>query len=171
VTADHRDEDARSPDGGSDSLPNETGRDAGGHFSSGNMIGERTRFREHNEASLKHGLRRFEARGAIPSDLKVSLEEFRAEVICDLGGADELTGITKGYVRGLVDLDACRRLLQADIMKNGLITPKGRVRGIYTKLLETMDRWDRYAQRLGVERKAKPITFAESIRARGIHDE
>jgi hypothetical protein len=101
----------------------------------------------------------FEARGqgALPDDLRVSVEDFRNAIVSDLGGAEELTAITKGYVRGLVDLETCRRLLQADIVKRGLVTPKGRVRGIYTKLMETMDRWDKYAQRLGTERRSRAV--------------
>jgi len=107
----------------------------------------------------KHGLYSFEAHGqvALPDDLRVSVEDFRNEIVSDLGGTEELTAIAKGYVRGLVDMETCRRLLQADIVKRGLVTPKGRVRGIYTKLLETMDRWDRYAQRLGTERRSRSV--------------
>ena len=44
-----------------------------------------------NSANLRHGFRRFQTTGALPSDLRVSFDEFRDHLISDQGGLDELS--------------------------------------------------------------------------------
>lgn len=110
-----------------------------------------------NEVALKHGMRRFEQRGELPPDLRVTTEEFRESLISDQGGAEELTAIRAGYVRRLTEVETCVRLLSNDLVQRGLFTPRGRVRNTYSRLLETIDRWDRLAQRLGLERKTRRV--------------
>jgi hypothetical protein len=98
-------------------------------------------------------------------DLQQSIAEFRSGIISDLGGSSELTTIVGGYIRRLCDVEVALRLLQNDLVTRGLFTPKGRVRSTYQRLLETIGTWDRLAQRLGTERKARPLTFADAVRA------
>jgi hypothetical protein len=113
--------------------------------------------RQGNETALKHGLRRFEQRGAVPDELRVTTEEFRDGLVADQGGADALTTVRAGYCRRLSEIETCVRLLQNDLVQRGLFTPRGRVRNTYSRLLETIDRWDRLAQRLGMERRSKQV--------------
>jgi hypothetical protein len=112
-----------------------------------------------NQAARKHGVRAFETRGGavLPGDLRQSVDEFRAQVITDRGGTDQLTAVEGGYIRRLGELETVARLLASDLAQRGLFTPKGRVRGTFTRWLETLDRWDRYAQRVGADRRAKPV--------------
>ena len=111
-----------------------------------------------NSAARKTGVRAFETRGpaALPADMRQSVDEFRAQVIADRGGVDELTAVEGAYIRRLAELETVTRLLASDLAQRGLFTPRGRVRGTYGRWLETLDRWDRYAQRVGLERRSKP---------------
>ena len=61
-------------------------------------------------------------------------------------------------VRNLGEVDAFVRLAADDIRRNGFFTERGRTRSIVFTFLQLLDRWDRYAQRLGMERRAKPVT-------------
>jgi hypothetical protein len=117
-----------------------------------------------NQTARKHGVHAFEARGAaaLPADLRVSVDEFRVQVISDRGGVDNLTAIEGGYIRRLSELETVARLLTSDLALRGLFTPRGRVRGTFSRWLETLDRWDRYAQRVGVDRRARQISTLQA---------
>ena len=137
---------------GASTNPTNTDRCANGHVLQG------------NQAARKHGVRAFETRGAgaLPGDLRQSVDEFRAQVIIDRGGTD-LSAIEGGYIRRLAELETVARLLASDLAQRGLFTTKGRVRSTFTRWLETLDRWDRYAQRVGAERKAKPVSIVDYL--------
>lgn len=113
-----------------------------------------------NTAAYKNGVRQFQTRGAaaLPADLKVTTDEFREGLVADQGGADDLTTLRSGYIRRLCEIEVCVRLLQNDLVSRGLFTPRGRVRGTYDKFLATIGQWDRLAQRLGVDRRARQIS-------------
>lgn len=122
--------------------------------------------RSGNRTAQKHGVYTFEARGAaaLPGDLRISVEEFRAQVISDRGGVDDLTAIDGGYIRRLSELETVVRLLASDLAQRGMFTPRGRVRTTFNRWLEALDRWDRYAQRIGHERRPKQVpTLAEYL--------
>jgi hypothetical protein len=120
-----------------------------------------------NTNALKHGVRAYESRGdaALQPALRATVDEFREQVIADRGGAGHLTAVEAGYVRRLGELEAVVRLLAADLAQRGLTTPKGRVRGTFSRWLEALDRWDRYAQRVGADRRARPVDPFEAVRA------
>ena len=111
-------------------------------------------FLKGNGAALTHGLRRYQQTGVLPADLRVSVEEFRATLISDQGGLDELTAVRAGLCRLLVDAEVGRRLLMNEVVRAGVNTRPGRA--AYDRLLATMDRWHRVASTLGTERRAKP---------------
>lgn len=116
--------------------------------------------------ALKHGVRAYQARGeaALPDDLRVSVADFQAQIVADRGGADNLTAIEAGYVRRMAELETVTRLLASDLATRGMFTTKGRVRNTFSRWLETLDRWDRYAQRIGVHRQAKRVDPLEAVR-------
>jgi hypothetical protein len=121
-----------------------------------------------NRAAQTHGVYAFENRGpaALPADLRISVDEFRAQVISDRGGVDNLTAIEAAYIRRLVELETVVRLLTADLAQRGLFTAKGRVRSSISKLFEGFDRWDRYAQRIGLDRCPRQVqTLSERLTA------
>jgi hypothetical protein len=98
-----------------------------------------------------------------PPNLKEHAAELMAGVTSDLGGEAELTTLENSYVRKLGDIDITLRLLTHDIAVNGLLTPGGRVRDVYDKLLSGLAAFDRYAQRLGLERRTKRVQSISDI--------
>jgi len=62
----------------------------------------------------------------------------------------------------LSELETVARLLTSDLAQRGLFTPRGRVRVTFSRWLETLDRWDRYAQRVGADRRARQIPTLQS---------
>ena len=120
-----------------------------------------------NQAARTHGAYAFENRGpaALPADLRVSVDEFRAQVIRDRGGVDGLTAIEGGYIRRLGELETVVRLLASDLATRGLFTPRGQVRGTFSRWLESLDRWDKYAQRIGVDGHKPVLTLSQRLAA------
>lgn len=121
----------------------------------------------HPGPALKHGVYAFENRGpaALPADLRISVDEFRAQVISDRGGVDTLTAIEGGYVRRLTELETVVRLMASDLAQRGLFTPRGRVRGTFSRWLESLDRWDRFAQRIGLDTRKPALTLSQRLAA------
>lgn len=114
-----------------------------------------------NSAALTHGMRRYQANGALPDDLRVDVDQFRAQLVADQGGVDELSAVRAGLCRMLVDAEVGRRLLMQQVVKHGIDSKPGRA--AYDRLLATMDRWQRVAVAIGVERKQRPVTFAQAV--------
>ena len=110
-----------------------------------------------NQTARKHGVRQFEQHGerVLPADVRLSVDEFRSQVVADRG--DDLTAIEGGYIRRLGELETVARLLASDLATRGLFTPKGRVRNTFSRWLETLDRWDKFATRVGTDRRAKRV--------------
>jgi len=96
--------------------------------------------------------------------LAQTIDEFRAGVIADKGGMENMTTIEIAVVRRLSELEATARLLGADLAQRGVLTPRGRVRGVYRQWLETLDRFDKYCARVGPERRARQVDPIEGVR-------
>lgn len=98
-----------------------------------------------------------------PLELRAAVAEFLAGVVTDRGGESELSTLERAYVQKLGELDVTIRLLVEDIAANGLLTQGGRVRGSYDKLLAGLTVFDRYAQRVGLDRRAKRVESISDI--------
>jgi hypothetical protein len=116
-----------------------------------------------NAQRRTHGVRAFETTGRLPDVLRQTVEEFREAVITDRGGAAELSTLESAYIRRLSEVEAVARLLAADLASRGLTTPKGRVRSTFSRWLEAVDRWDRLAQRVGTDRRARVLSLQERL--------
>ena len=116
------------------------------------------RFLPGNNAALTHGQYRYRATGALPTDLRVSVDDFRDALVNAQGGLEELdqVPVRAGLVRLLVDCEVGTRLLMHEVVKRGVDTKPGRA--AYDRWLQTVDRWQRIAGSLGVERRAKDVT-------------
>lgn len=112
-----------------------------------------------NQLHRTHGAFSFRDRGvaALPDPMRLSVEDFRDGIVRDLGGAEELSTIMHGHVRRLGELETTCRLLASHLAQHGIFTPRGRVRSAYTQWLLTLDRWQKVAERIGVERKLKSV--------------
>ena len=130
-------------------------RCTGGHVLAGNQV------------ARKHGIRAFEQRGesALPADLRVSVDDFKMQVIADRGGLDALTAIQRGCIVRLSEVETVSRLLASDLAQRGLFTPRGRVRSTLQRWLEVIDRWERLAQRIGMDRRNQVVTLSERLAA------
>lgn len=119
------------------------------------------RFGKGNSAALKHGLARYAAKRTLThEDVRAEVERFMAQVVSDQG---ELTAIRSGYVRNLATVETLVQLAVKDLRANGLHTEKGRTRQMVFTLMQFLDRWDRYAQRLGMERRQKRVESLEDF--------
>lgn len=116
-----------------------------------------------NSGALRDGVRRFETRGVLPADLRVSVDDFRDQVVLDQGGLGELSAIRSAYIRRLVDLETCARLLMRDFATHGVLTERGRVRASFDRFLALTDRWDRLASKLGMERRSRNVTGMAAV--------
>ena len=116
-----------------------------------------------NTARMTHGLRRYETRRVLPDDLKTTVDEFRAALIADQGGLEELTAARAGLCRLLVDAEVGRRLLVDQLYRHGIDSKPGRA--AYDRLLTTMDRWQRIAGTLGLERRQRHVNPIDAVHA------
>lgn len=89
------------------------------------------------------------------ADLRLTVDELMQGIVTDQGGETELSTLERSYIRKLGDLEITIRLLAGDIATNGLTTPGGRVRDVYPQLLSGLTVFDRYAQRIGLSRRAR----------------
>jgi hypothetical protein len=71
--------------------------------------------------------------------------------------------IETGYVRRLTQLEGSLELLGEDLAARGVMTVRGRPRAAFTLFLRVLDTWDRYAQRLGIERRAKRVPTLSEV--------
>ena len=113
-----------------------------------------------NQLHRTHGTYSFRDRGAtaLPNVLRQTVDEFRESVIADRGGTSELSTLEAAYIRRLAEVETVARLLAADLASRGLTTPRGRVRGTFSRWLECLDRWDRLAQRVGTDRRSRSVS-------------
>jgi hypothetical protein len=79
----------------------------------------------------------------------------------------ELSTLEHAYIEKLGDIDVTIRLLTSDIAANGLLTPGGKVRHVYDRLLAGLAAFDRYAVRIGVERRAKRVESLVEVMTNG----
>ena len=98
--------------------------------------------------------------------LQQTIAEFREAVIADRGGASELSTLESAYVRRLSEAETVARLLAADLATRGLFTPRGRVRNTFSRWTEAVSLWDRLAQRVGVDRRSRPVPSLSDYLAR-----
>ena len=94
-----------------------------------------------------------------PHELREDVDRFIAGVIADRGGEAALTTLQRAYISRLGDVELTHRLLCMDINQHGLKTESGaKYRDVLDKFYAGVDRFDRLAQRIGVDRVARNIS-------------
>jgi len=119
-----------------------------------------------SQQRLTHGARAFERHGdaVVPADVRQSADDVLAGVIADKGGLQNLTTLKREYVHQVRNLRVMMDLIASHLVRNGVTTQDGRVRSALTKYLEVFDRFDKCAQRLGLEREAREaLTLAQRL--------
>jgi hypothetical protein len=112
-----------------------------------------------NQLHRTHGAYSFRDRGdaALPPDVRMTVVEFKAQVVSDRGGLDELSAIEAARIGHLAEVETTLRLLASDIARNGLLTKRGRTRTVFGRWLEALDRWERLASHVGDGRRARAV--------------
>lgn len=113
-------------------------------------------FLDGNQEAVTTGLFRRQQ----PIELRVEAETFVAGIVADKGGPEDLATLKRKYIANLGDVSVVLRLLVADIEAAGLFTRRGNPRAVLATYLATLDRFDRLAQRIGLERQPRPVTSA-----------
>jgi len=143
--------------------PHETAADmcSNGHFVRG------------NSARRTHGHYAFRDRGAasLPPDLRMTVAEFKSQVISDRGGLDELSAIEAARIGHLAEVETTLRLLASDLARNGLLTKRGRTRTVFGRWLEALDRWQKLAAHIGDGRRARQVPSLSAYLAQATGDE
>lgn len=110
-----------------------------------------------SQQRLTHGARAFDRHGdaVVPANVRMTADDMLAGIIADKGGAENLTTLKREYAQRARDFRVMLDLILHHLVTTGLTTKGGRVRGAVTKYLEIFDRFDKCAQRLGLERDAR----------------
>ena len=120
-----------------------------------------------NAHALRHGLYSRQMREALlpeQAEARAALAEQRKAIEDDLGGADALSALTRDLVGRYVELRLVCEFLAHQLATVGPLTGKGRQRAALTAYLAVVDRLNRLAVSLGLERKAKRVpTLAEVL--------
>lgn len=108
-----------------------------------------------SQQRLTHGARAFERHGdaVVPADVRLSADDMLKGIISDKGG--NLTTLKREYVQQARNFRVMLDLILQELVRNGVTTKGGRVRTAVSKYLEIFDRFDKVAQRLGLERDAR----------------
>ena len=103
------------------------------------------------------GTRAFERHGdvVLPPHLRMSADDMLAGIIADKGGRENLTTFKREYVQQARNFRVMLDMILQELVRNGVTTKGGRVRSAVSKYLEIFDRFDKVAQRLGLEREAR----------------
>lgn len=137
-----------------------TTRDARGRFVPGTTAGAESRFGPGNVAALRTGVSSAQVRaGRLPdqADARAMLEEARAAIEADLGGPEAMSAVAKRVLARFIELDFLASHLWEDILRRGVMSPKGSQRAAVSAYLAVIDRQARHAQALGLERKARKV--------------
>jgi hypothetical protein len=132
------------------------GRADGGRFAAGNTI------------SLKHGGRsRRVALAQLPGQdaLRASLRGMADGIAIDLGGVDELSTLKRELIKCFTETSAIRSYLGENILREGVLTTKGRTRAAVGTYLSVVDRLSRLAQAIGLARVPKQVQDLDAFLA------
>lgn len=120
-----------------------------------------------NTEALKHGARSVRVRAALlpeQAEALAALAEHRVEIERDLGGVEQLSALTRDMVSRYLELRTVADYLGHRIVTEGPLTTKGRQRAALSAFLGVVDRLQRVALTLGLERRQKPVVdFAEAF--------
>lgn len=124
------------------------------------------RFVRGNTDALKHGAFSQQVRDALTpeqADVLAALAEKRAEIERDLGGSENLSVLARDLAGRYLELCTIADYLGGRLVTQGPLTPKGNQRAALTAYLGVVDRLQRLALALGIERRAKPIQSVADI--------
>lgn len=126
-----------------------------------------------NTAALVHGAHSNQVKAGTltaQDDARQARIERERGILADLGGEDTLSTIARDQVGRYAELGIVADYLWANLATNGVLTGKGRQRAALTAYLQTIDRLVRMAQTLGLERKARRVSFTDAVSQEPAHE-
>lgn len=111
----------------------------------------RGRWQPGNRAALRHGLRL----KADPPDLATALVAVQAGILADLGGASTATTAEAMTVRELARVSLLVESAGEALIRDGLLTSKGRARSMVAIYQSLLDRQTKLAAMIGLARRSK----------------
>ncbi|MEO8677425.1 MAG: hypothetical protein ABI665_00170 [Vicinamibacterales bacterium] len=118
------------------------------------------RFQPGNRAALRHGARSARvAAGLMPeqAEAAAALGARVAAIVADLGGPEGLSALAVGQAERHARLELVDEYLWRNLEANGVLTGKGRQRAALTAWLAVIDRLQKSAMALGLERRARRV--------------
>lgn len=121
----------------------------------------------HPGPAFKHGARSvlLEA-GRLPAqaDARAALQARETGIVTDLGGVDAVSAIAAGQVQRHVKLELVEGTLWDNLLAHGMLTGKGKSRAAALLWLQVVDRIQKSAAVLGLERRATNVqSFPELL--------
>jgi hypothetical protein len=125
-----------------------------------------------NTRNLQHGLYSAAVQSGALTALAVQhVEHSEAleRLVADRGGMDNVSVIELSLLKKIVVLDRISDHLAGHVLRDGVLSTKGRTRAAVVTYLSVVDRVARLASTLGLERKAKKVGDLESfLQARAV---
>lgn len=101
-------------------------------------------------------------RAALPEHMRMTPDDFVAELISDQGGADSLSALRRAHIRTARNLYAGAQMFMAEVTRSGVHTKAGR--DAYDRYLASCDRLFRVGQLLGLDRRQRRQGIIELTR-------
>jgi hypothetical protein len=131
------------------------------------------RFLPGNGERLIHGLRSARAMAALLPGQEAQLRVLREQVnelMTDLGGAAHLGVVKREMAVRFCELRVVGTTLAESLVREGVLSAKGRQRAALTAYLSVIDRLTRLAAVLGMERTAKRVPSLDDFLAQSRKD-
>jgi hypothetical protein len=128
----------------------------------------RGRFVSGNSAALRHGARSERvAEGLLPeqAEARAAIAERVAAIVASLGGESALSPLALEMVERHVRLGLVESYLFENLRRLGPLTGKGRTRAALNAWYQVVDRQQKSAMALGLERRQKPVDPIDAVRA------
>jgi len=111
-----------------------------------------------NQQRMEHGGYSMAVRQGLTPDAKASMATKRGQLLNDRGGTDECGQVEVDLIERYVELDQVARHLLGRLATEGFWTERGRMRAAFAAWLQVVDRWQRCAVILGLERRARDLS-------------
>ena len=123
-------------------------------------------FKAGNTAALTHGLYSQRARLALlpgQESQLAAIAEDRMELFNDLGGIEHAGLLKRKAANKTLELETIADTLIANLIREGVLTAKGKSRAALSAYLSVVDRLMRLYSMLGLERRAKQVPSIEDF--------
>lgn len=111
--------------------------------------------------------------GLLPEQaaIRQHLREQEQAIVADLGGPSTLATVKRHVVARYIELAFVAEHLRDNLLNHGVLTGKGRTRAALTAWLSVLDRLERHAKLIGLERAERDVESLEAYLERTTHDE